>query len=72
MNATLSFNLPEEQVEFDMASRAVDMNSLIFELDQELRNCLRYDSHPEWDSVTVEKIRELLNEMIHDRQIRFN
>lgn len=66
-NATLSFNLPEEQVEFDLACRAGDMHSILIGLDNELRSHLRYNSHPDWDDATVEGIRKILNEAMADR-----
>ena len=71
-NGSLSFNLPEEQVEFEQAVKAGDMYGVLVELDSELRNHLKHNSHPDWDSVTVEEIRKILNELMTDRSIHFN
>lgn len=69
---TLSFNLPEEQVEFEMACKALDFNCVLDEFDNELRNHLKYDSHPHWDSQTVEEIRTILNSLMQERCLHFN
>ena len=71
-NGTLSFNLPEEQVEFDMACKANDLHRVITDLGDELRNHLRYGSHSDWDSTTVEEIRQLLWEMVNERNVNFS
>jgi hypothetical protein len=71
-NATLSFTLPEEQMEFEMACKAVDLHSIITTLSDELRSHLKYDSHPSWDSSTVEEIRQLLWEMVNERNVNFS
>lgn len=65
--ATLSFNLPEERVEFDLASKAADLSSIISGLESELRSRLKYDSRPEWDEATVESIRQWI---IEEKQLR--
>jgi hypothetical protein len=68
-NATLSFTLPEEQDDFQLACKAHDLKWVIASLDCELRNHLRYDTHPSWDGATIDEIRKLLNELIVDRCI---
>jgi len=69
---TLTFDLPEEQTEFDMANRAADMWAVLDDLDQELRNHLKYASHPEWHGETVEDIRKILLDAMAERGINFN
>ena len=71
-NGSLSFSLPEEQVEFEQAVKAGDMYSVLCELDGELRNHLKHDSRPHWDNITVEEIRQILNDLMADRSINFN
>jgi hypothetical protein len=68
----LTFNLPEEQIEWEMANKAGDMYSLLMDLDNELRNHLRYTSHPEWHMETVENIRRILTDAMLERGINFN
>jgi len=68
----LTFDLPDEQIEWEMVNKAGDMYSLLTDLDQELRNHLRYASHPEWHSQTVEDIRKILTDAMLERGINFN
>ena len=70
--ATLSYNLPEEQTEFDMASHALDMWIILNGLDQELRSHLKWESHPEWHEETVEDIRKMLLDAMAERGVNFN
>lgn len=70
--ATLEFNIPEEQVEHEMACKAPDMYCVLCDLDHELRNHLKHDSHPDWDSSTIEEIRKILNDLMASRSIHFN
>lgn len=69
MKATLTFNLPEDQTEFNWANKAGDLACLLEEFDEELRKTLKYESNPSWNRETVEEIRSLLNEMIVDRDL---
>jgi hypothetical protein len=56
----LTFDLPEEQTEFERACKAGDTYCVLSNLDGELRNHLKHNSHPEWDDATVEAIRKIL------------
>jgi hypothetical protein len=62
-NGTLSFQLPEEQPEFDLACKAGDLLFVLNELADSLRSHLRYSTDPDWDTTTVAKLYELLNQM---------
>jgi hypothetical protein len=44
VNAQLQFQLPEEEREFLLASRAQLMSSVLHDIDQELRNYLKYEN----------------------------
>ena len=68
---TLEFNLPEERVEHEMAIKAPDMYRIICDIDHELRNHLKYASHPEWHGKTVEDIRKILNDLMCEHCIYF-
>lgn len=70
--ATLTFRLPEEQTEHDMAHKALDMWVVLENLNQELRSHLKYNSHPEWDEKTVEEIRQILLNEMAERGVNFN
>ena len=70
--ATLSYNLPEEQTDFDMATHAADMWIILNDLNEELRSHIKYTSHPEWHGETVEDIRKILLNAMAERGINFN
>ena len=73
MKSILKFNLPEEQVEFMLAVRGKDIMSVLWEVDQELRNKTKYAS----DSTSQEtvdaliSIRDFLRESMSDKSISF-
>jgi hypothetical protein len=71
-NGTLSFTLPEEQQEFEQACKAGDAYCVISNLDGELRNHLKHNSHPEWDDATIEAIRKVLWDLIADYNIQLD
>ena len=68
MEARLTFILPEEQMEFNRASQALDMACALFDILQ-LRKAMfrKYESYidtPEWSSVVDfmgDKIAEILD-----------
>lgn len=43
MKATLEFNLPDDQEDFDMAVSATRMHIAMFKYDQYLRSKIKYD-----------------------------
>ncbi len=43
MRATLSFKLPEEQEEFDMAMQAASLNAALDKLDNSLRSVTKHE-----------------------------
>ena len=45
MEAILKFNLPEDEEQFNVASKAMDWSLLAWDLDQMIRSLLKY--HPE-------------------------
>jgi len=73
MKSILKFNLPEEQEEFMLAIRGKDIMSVLWEVDQELRNKTKYAS----DSTSQEtvdaliSIRDFLRESMSDKSISF-
>jgi hypothetical protein len=70
--STLIFDLPEEQVECDMAHKAGDIYAILCRMEDRFRSHVKYGSDPEWHTETIESVREfLLNEMA-DRCVNFN
>ena len=61
MKATLTYNLPDEQFEFDAAVKGIKAQSILLEMDQEMRAIIKYQDGllPEVYDM-VEKLRDLL------------
>jgi hypothetical protein len=69
MKATLEFNLPEDQAEFDFATQGSNMYAALWDISQELRTLWKYEEldEKEWDM--VERIRNKFFEILEDHQI---
>jgi len=61
MKATLTYNLPDEQFEFDAAVKGMKAQSILLEMDQEMRAIIKYQDGllPEVYDM-VERLRDLL------------
>jgi hypothetical protein len=74
MKATLEFNLPDDQQEYDLANNGLNFWNVLWELDQELRTKTKYapDDLPQdkWDA--YQEIRDLLRELMTENNIDFN
>ena len=67
MKAILEFELPDDKVEFDAASKAMDWAILAWDLEQYIRNRLKYQTEKLDTSSAKEELellRESLNEML--------
>jgi len=67
MKAILEFILPDDKTEFDTASKAMDWAILAWDIDQYIRNRLKYQSEKLDTSSAKEELellRESLNEML--------
>jgi len=62
MKAQLTFNLPDDQHEFDMAVHSSDFYSVLFDLDNEMRSICKYEEHSEDVYNIVERLRAILRE----------
>ena len=71
MKAILEFNLPEDKEEFDAASRGMDWALVAWEIDQLLRNKLKYENLFPNTTAELEEIRDSLNEMLVDRGLKY-
>lgn len=72
MKAILEFNLPEDQESFNVASRALDWAFALRDLDQGLRNFLKYGHEFKSADDAIEKIRKYIYEYMQRRGISFN
>jgi hypothetical protein len=74
MEAILKFNLPEDHIEFEMASNASKMHSVLWEMDQWLRSQYKYMSDEEYSEdkyETYEKCREHLQGLMFENGVKF-
>tara|TARA_B110000503_G_scaffold4030_1_gene5326 strand:+ start:1281 stop:1508 length:228 start_codon:yes stop_codon:yes gene_type:complete len=75
MKAKLTFNLPDDEHEFQMAIKGAAMHSVLWEMDQWLRTQYKYMSdteHSEDKYDTFVKCREQLKEFMNDENINFD
>ena len=72
MKARLTFNLPEDQAEFDFATQGSKMYNALWDISQELRTLWKYEEldEKEWDM--VERIRNKFFEILEDHQINLD
>jgi hypothetical protein len=74
MEAILKFNLPEDHIEFEMATDGSKMYSVLWEMDQWLRAQYKYMSDGEYSKdkyETFEKCREQLREIMFENGVKF-
>lgn len=69
--ATLTFNLPEEQEEFNMASKASSAYIALHEYDQYLRARLKYEELPEAVNAALQEARDKLNSICNEFGVEF-
>jgi hypothetical protein len=72
MKARLTFNLPDDQHEFDLAVQSGKMYSALWDISQELRTLWKYEELSEEEWKMVERIRDKFYEILGDHQINLN
>ena len=72
MKAKLTFNLPEDQADFDFAVQGSKMHLALWDISQELRKLWKYEEldEKEWDM--VERIRNKFYDILDDHQIKLD
>jgi hypothetical protein len=72
--AILEFNLPEEQDEFETATNAGKYYSILWNLDQYLRNSIKYasDEMPQADIDTFQLVRDELWQLIDEQNLNLD
>ena len=65
MKAILEFDLPEDEEQFNVASKAMDWSLLAWDIDQHIRNRIKYQSEKLQTSSAKEEL-ESLREELHD------
>ena len=71
MKAILEFNLPEDEEQFNAANKGMDWALLTWDIDQLLRNKLKYSDLLPNTRAELEEIRDTLNEMLVDRGLNY-
>ena len=59
--ATLTFNLPEEQEEYNLCTKGVDYYSQLVEIDQKLRSIVKHGHNYKSVEDLAEEIREMID-----------
>ena len=67
MKAILEFELPADEEQFDAANRGMDWALVAWEIDQHLRNELKYGNLSSDGRIRLEKTRSLLNDILADK-----
>jgi hypothetical protein len=70
MKAKLEFDLPEEQVEFNLAINASNWSHVAWKLDQELRGKIKYSEDiTEEQRDIYQEVRSLLHEVMVEQNV---
>jgi len=70
MKANLEYNLPEDQEQFNVASKGMEWALLVWDLDQMVRKLMKY--HPEeYDTKTLDHVREEIHNIMEERGLQF-
>lgn len=64
MKATIEFNLPEEQYQFDCAVKGISMDMAISEMKEEFRKMIKYNEWSDIQYKMLEELRDKFNEII--------
>ena len=67
MKAILEFNLPEDNQEFELTSKALKMYSTLWDFDIWLRSEIKYNNQEQY-----EPVRDKLREFMNDNRIDFD
>lgn len=74
MKAILEFNLPDDDQEFELATKGLKFWSILWELDQDLRSKTKYApddlSQDKYDA--YQEVRDKLRELMSDNLISFD
>lgn len=72
MKAKLEFNLPEDEEQFNVASKAMDWALIAWDIEQQCRDWVKYDNH---QFKTIEEalqgVRDIINEAMAEKGVRF-
>ena len=72
MKATIEYNLPDDQFEFDNAVKSMKMYFALTEIKDELRTIWKYEELKENQFEMVERIREKFFEILLENEINLD
>jgi hypothetical protein len=72
MKATIEYNLPDDQFEFDNAVKSNKMWHALTEIKDELRRIWKYEDLKENQFEMVERIREKFFEILQENEINLD
>ena len=72
MKATIEYNLPEDQFEFDCASKSLKMFHALNEINAELRAIWKYEDLKDNEFEMIERVREKFFEILLDNEINLD
>jgi hypothetical protein len=72
MKATIEFNLPEDQHEYDITIKASAMYNALWDVNTMLRRHYKYSELPSGQLEIVEAIREEFLEILNENEININ
>jgi hypothetical protein len=73
MKAILEFNLPEDQIDFDLAVKGTKYYSALWEMDQWLRSQIKYnDKLTDEQHAVYQVCRDELRECMDENGVSFN
>tara|TARA_Y100000310_G_scaffold76257_1_gene72717 strand:- start:16042 stop:16263 length:222 start_codon:yes stop_codon:yes gene_type:complete len=71
MKAILEFELPEDKENFNVASKGMDWAIVAWELNQLLRNMMKYGHEYKDTDTALQYVKDALNEMLVDRGLQY-
>ncbi len=71
MKAILEFELPEDKEHFDVASRSMDWALVVWDMDQMMRQRLKYAELTNDSRKVIEDLRSTLNDMLINRGLQY-
>jgi len=68
MKAVLEFNLPDDKEQFDVAAKAMDWSLLVWDIDQFIRNKIKYEQDK--DGI-LQLVRDRLHFNMEEKGLNF-
>jgi hypothetical protein len=72
MEATLKFNLPDDEFEFNCAVKSMKMYFALTEIKEEIRSVLKYGELQDEQYKFIEEFNENFHEILSDNEINLD